>query len=894
MRHLSRCRSALALIALVLAAAPAAASRCTEEHGTQNGLEPRDLSFAESQYQLAGEALGQGKLDEAEALLEAALCIQERDAPDSLAVAGSRNRLGSVALNRGRLDLAEKFFESALAIRRKLRPESREVASSYNNLGNVALNRDELDLAWHRHQQALAIRQKLAPDSLTVAASLTNLGITALYRSELDLAQEYLERGLAIKRELAPGSATMAASLSSLGNLALRRGQPDAASELLEQALQIRQELAPDSHKVAHNLNMLGVVNLRLGELEVARDYSNRALTIYRRIAPGSLAMADVLDNLGAIALESGELEMASEHYLEAFSIGERLAPGGPAKSSILNRLGRVARRRGELDLAADYFARSLEALEGRVARLAASHDTRGDLRATYGHHYRDAIELMIDMGRAEQAFAVLERSRARSFLAMLAERDLALAADLPVELRARRRTIGERHDRIQSQIWGLDPATDGQAIEALVGQLVELRRERDDVAAEIRRASPRRAALRYPETVGVAAAREALDPGTVMLSYSVGEDRSEVFVLSPENGLEVHALAIGEKELRRQVELFREQIQIARTAGEGSGGKIFVEAASRRLYRLLIEPALQRVAGGERLLLIPDGPLHHLPFAALMGDEGYLAEWRPLHTILSATVYAQRRRGISGPVEESPFQLAAFGDPRYPRQDSGGTWTDRRLRSAVERGLALAPLPSSRREVAEIAGLYPAEAAAVYVGGEATEERVKSLGRGVRYLHFATHGFIDQRLPMSSGLALTIPEEFHEDRDNGLLQAWEIFESVRLDADLVVLSACGSSLGKEQGGDGLLSLTRAFQYAGARSVAATLWNVEDRVTAELMVRFYRHLKEGLSKDQALRSAQVELIREPIQIPGDDGELRDFDASAPYYWAAFQLTGDWQ
>jgi CHAT domain-containing protein len=130
-------------------------------------------------------------------------------------------------------------------------------------------------------------------------------------------------------------------------------------------------------------------------------------------------------------------------------------------------------------------------------------------------------------------------------------------------------------------------------------------------------------------------------------------------------------------------------------------------------------------------------------------------------------------------------------------------------------------------------------------------------------------------------GQEVWIPDGPPEGRDNGLLQAWEVFESVRLDADLVVLSACASALGEERGGEGLIGLTRAFQYAGARAVAATLWNVDDRATARLMTLFYRRLRAGAAKDEALRAAQVELRSDP-----------EVEASAPYYWAAFQIFGD--
>lgn len=175
----------------------------------------------------------------------------------------------------------------------------------------------------------------------------------------------------------------------------------------------------------------------------------------------------------------------------------------------------------------------------------------------------------------------------------------------------------------------------------------------------------------------------------------------------------------------------------------------------------------------------------------------------------------------------------------------------------------------------------------------------MKSLDPKTRILHLAAHGYTDEHLPSSSFVALTIPEDTssadaNPKRDNGLLQVWEIFEKVRLDADLVVLSACDTGLGEEQGGEGLIGLTRAFQYAGARTVMASLWSVQDQATSELMIRFYKHLRAGKSKDEALRQAQIELIRGPIEVVNEKGEKTLFDASAPYYWAGFQVYGDWQ
>jgi CHAT domain-containing protein len=255
-------------------------------------------------------------------------------------------------------------------------------------------------------------------------------------------------------------------------------------------------------------------------------------------------------------------------------------------------------------------------------------------------------------------------------------------------------------------------------------------------------------------------------------------------------------------------------------------------------------------------------------------------------------TVY-ETLRASEGAPSGSTTAVVAFGDPRYPKDlASSGETRDPILWSPGFRNFDWEPLPYSRREVERIAAVYPE--ARLYLGDDATEERAKSVARDARILHFATHGYIDDRAPLDSALVLTIPDGLPPGRDNGLLQVWEIFESVRLDADLVVLSACESALGRELSGEGLIGLTRAFQYAGARSVVASLWDVADQTTAELLTRFHHHLAAGLSKDAALRTAQIELMRQPIRITTAQGQTVETDASTPFFWAAFQLFGDWQ
>jgi CHAT domain-containing protein len=236
--------------------------------------------------------------------------------------------------------------------------------------------------------------------------------------------------------------------------------------------------------------------------------------------------------------------------------------------------------------------------------------------------------------------------------------------------------------------------------------------------------------------------------------------------------------------------------------------------------------------------------------------------------------------------------RVVGFGDPSYPRPLATGSPSSNATarsgrdssltgspapRGVLASGLELTPLSSSRTELEVLKRVYPGHAE-TWTGRDASEARVMSAAPGASVLHLACHGFVDERFPMESGLALAIDPGHGDAGDNGLLQAWEIFERLRLDADLVTLSACDTGLGQEDAGEGLLGLTWAFLYAGADSVLASLWSVSDASTAALMARFYRELSAGVPEAEALRRAQLALLDDP----------RD---RAPFYWAPFHLVG---
>lgn len=422
-------------------------------------------------------------------------------------------------------------------------------------------------------------------------------------------------------------------------------------------------------------------------------------------------------------------------------------------------------------------------------------------------------------------------------------------------------------------------PEQGSEKLEDLQGRLRDLRLEQAKIQERIQRSSPRLSSFAHPTPIDLAAARSTLDPGTVLLTYAVGESRSFLFVIQAEGtpgpGLSFYPLPVGRDSLTREVEAFRNLLAQPDTLLPA------LKQRARHLYDLLVRPAKRVIAKADRWVISPDGPLHSLPFAALASGNHYLVESKPVHIVASASVYKELKEKRPEP-STATVALLAVGDPAYPagleKQDE--TYGDPQVQTALRRGFRLGALPATRSEVQAISSLFPGTQ--VLLGSDATEEAIKSLAPKARRLHFACHGLLDERFPLNSALALSIPSKPEEGRDNGLLQAWEIFEELRLDADLVTLSACDSGLGKEIGGEGLVGLARAFQFAGARSVLASLWSISDSSTADLMKRFYGYLRNGKTKDEALRAAQMDQLR------GKSGSAH------PFYWAAFQLTGDWR
>jgi len=835
-------------------------------------------------------------------LFRESVAICEKAAPGGLYHSAYLTNRGACALDLGDLEGAERDDRAALRMMERL-DQRDEADAMLINLGDVLVERGDLAGGEALYQESLALAVRKSPGSNAEAIAAASLGEVALLRGDPAAAEAFFRRTLAIEEKINTRSDYHAMSLDRLGAAALARGDVAAADAFYRQSLEIIEKLQPGSLKVAAPLDGLGRLALRRDDPTAAAAYFERALAIREKVAPGGMDASGTLNGLGDAAAATGELDRAGEYYQKSLAVLERFSSDSILYAETLHDLGALSRRSGHLKEAEGYFGRAIDALESQKKKLGGTEEDRSLFEAGHQDYYRDYVEVLIELGKKDDAFRTLERSRARALLVLLAERDLVFSGDVPPELERESKLADAAYDRVQAELKELGTA-DKAKEEELRGRMRELRRQREQLAERLRQASPRYGALRHPRPLDLPGARAVLDPGTLLLSFSVGREKTYLFAVGAgpkQSNLSVFTLPIGEKTLRDSVKAFRKLIEWGEPSAE-------LTARARSLYDTLLRPAEARIAGCDRLLILSDGPLLTLPWAALARSSGgrpeYLVEWKPVHTGVSATVFAELKKERRRPASPS-IDVAAFGDPLYPKlperkvavkrgEDGPPTaenstdeeveeevsLDDAQLKSVVRGGFRFDPLPASRMEVEQIVRLYSPRAEA-FLGADATEEKAKTIGKDVPLIHFACHAVVNERFPLDSALAFSIPDHPREGQDNGLLQAWEIFEKVRIDADLVTLSACESGLGKEMGGEGLIGLTRAFQYAGARSVLASLWKVEDKATGELMKRFYEYLKAGKTKDEALRLAQIDLIHSPA-------------LAQPVSWAAFQISGDWK
>jgi CHAT domain-containing protein/predicted negative regulator of RcsB-dependent stress response len=816
--------------------------------------------------------------------------------------------IGSVYDDLGEPFTSLEYYEKALKVRRELRDERAE-SFTLTNMSIVLKSLGQYERAIEATGRALDIFSKIG-QKYGVAATLNILGAINDDLGDTESARNYYERAIKINREIkdSGGEATL---LNNIAVLEVQAGNNEKALELLNKSLQILRRIKAKRLE-SHVLVKIGEVWQIKGEPEKALEYFDLALPVLRETEDRSW-QSNVLYRLGEIYREAQNFSRAKKHFAEALRLN-REAGELSREWLVLLGLARTEKDLGDLPAAQEYIERAIRILENTRTNLKQQKFRRTYLSKKQDF-YSFYIDLLIkrhkkepDAGFDGLAFQASENARAKSLLESLGESRFDIREGIDSKLlekeKVLRQTINAKDSLRLSNLQNKRLKKAGE----FEKELTELLDQYDRLQSQIRRQNPQFATLTRPEPVSLPDVQaDLLDENTVLLEYSLGESASYLFLVTkssveiftlPKNA-EIEKVArrfiagiksFEEGDLRESTQQREARLRQAETDWTQQG---------KILSGILFGQISEKIRN-KRLLMVTPGILQYIPLAALPAPsekggsgESFLIERNEIVSLPSASVLSVLRANKRDQKSEKEISIAILADPVFSSKDvrlrrtgpvgidgpaAGGSKNkinSRQLRSDFSR------LRFSRIEAKAIENFVPPDRRVVALDFAASPNFVRNKEfQQAKIIHFATHGIINSDLPELSSIVLSMVDK-NGRRQNGYLRLTDIY-NLRLNADLIVLSACDSGLGKEIRGEGLIGLTRGFMYAGAESVVASLWKVEDRATAELMKKFYRAmLRDGQKPAAALRSAQVEM-------------LNDRRWNKPFYWAAFTLQGDWR
>ena len=846
---------------------------------------------------------------------EVVLAEWRRVESSTIMIAASLVDVGRTALKKGDWGRSEECFKEILAMRPKLPPRSIQIVVSLIYLGNISEDRGDLAAAETYYNDALAIEKMRPVNRVTsnLAVILSDLGTLAFERSNLADAEFNYRRALAIAEKLHPQSLIVADVLERLGDCLAERGKSAHAQKYQLRALAIREKLSSGSLLVAASLAGLGRIAGIQGNLAAATNYYQRALDIGEKLSPVPLEVANFLIGAGTLLREKKDFVGAEAHYRRALRIMDETGPGSVNHGETLAALAGVLRLQGKLDAAAELYQQALSDLEEKTV-LGGDEPDRLFYRADHDRYYKEYMELLLQLKDHQLAFQVLENSRARALVEMLKRSRVMLQSKFAPDL--------QRQERSLQQSPG-DHSRDSGAIEHEGEQSGNFDRKIGQFQMNLRQTHPDRMAtdptyadLAQPESLPVAQIQQLLDPETLLLEYSLGKESSYVWVIAADS-LSVYKLAPSEK-INRLALAFHRIVSTKVPAGNIGNAKQTVlsnteahyQTTSVELSRLVLGPVAHLISG-KRLVIVSDGALHFVPFSALPGPDSPHLPLVAEHEIVnlpSVSVLAQLRKSQEGRAKALK-EVAILADPVFDTKDSrvvlraetplkepGSLPTAHMqeqilskalIRSATDLNLKkdgrayLGRLIYTRKEAEAVMALAPAGKRMAALDFNASRSLASSAALSkYRIVHFATHGLLNTRHPELSGLVFSLVDEQGRPQ-NGFLKLQDIY-NLHLPVDLVVLSGCETGLGQPFSGEGLIGLTRGFMYAGSSRVIASLWSVSDLPTSELMAKFYKALlRDKMRPAAALRAAQIAMWKQK-------------QWKSPYYWAAFQIQGDWQ
>ena len=849
------------------------------------------------------------------------------------------SELGVVSYSRGDLIKSYDYFERAFNLFVETRDRNAQARCllfrgyTANAIGAVdqAMDhfheaRDQYRETGNRSGEALAITGegitnslerkdeeaiKLHGDAMVILTMIGDLqnqtlplnGIGQAYQdlNQTDLALDHYLKALKVSKQ-SRAIDFLPSALYQVASVYREKNDPKTALAYYEECAQLSRA-NKKSRMEAYALNEIATIYATQGTREQALHQYQKILRFYTSINDRR-GQALALNNIGDLYLSDGRKEEALAFYKRALPLSEQSNERGIEFTTRYN-VARAARDTGALDEARSHIEQTVDMIEAMRTNVA-SLDYRSSYFSGLRKHYDLYIDILMKLDQqrpgqkfAEQALLVSERARARALLDHLAEAGVDVNKDVDPALLKREREL-EGLLRAQAR-YQIETAA-AEISKSDMEQVERLKAEYESLQAQVRNQSRRYQALSEAKPLSIDQIQSQLRANDLLLEYTLGEERSYVWAvtsntlyayeLKPRSVLENATLDVYKLITARQVT--GESVDDQYQDRVDSADKQYYDKA-KSLSVLLLEP-VAGILEKKRLLVVTEGMLQWLPFAALPppdkeGPQDFLISDHEFVSLPSISALAAIR-AESKPT--SPRRgIVVFADPVFTSNDARMRNNDvqtaqsfANTQQPVFRGLEEATRGGKLRrlthasEEADLIVAAASNAAWVVEGFEASREKVMSDQiSNYSILHFATHGIVNTEHPELSGIILTMIKPDGSPTD-GFLQLHDVF-NLKLAADLTVLSACDTGLGKDVRGEDIIGLTRGLMFAGSRSVLASLWEVDDQATAVLMGHFYKAmLQDGLPPAAALRFAKEEVRKNPAW-------------SSPFFWAGFVLQGEY-
>ncbi|GGA17515.1 tetratricopeptide repeat protein [Okeania sp. KiyG1] len=797
------------------------------------------------------------------------------------------SNIGVVYDSLGEKQIALNYYQEALPILQEV-GDKRGEADTLNNIGAVYNDLGEKQIALNYYQQALLLSQQVG-DRAGEAITLNNIGGVYDSLGEKQTALNFYQKALPLRQQVGDkrGEAT---TLNNIGAVYNSLGEKQTALNFYQKALPLLQQVG-DRAGEATTLNNIGLVYDSLGEKQTALNYYQKALPRLQQVGDRA-GEATTLNNIGGVYDSLGEKQTALNYFQQALPLLQQVGNKGGEAGTFFN-IASLKARQGKLTESLTFIEKSLEIIEDLRTKIVAT-DLRTSYFATVQDEYQFYINLLMQLhkqnpneGYDSKALAASERSRARSLLDILAESGADIKTGVDPQLLAQEKQLLQKLNTLdqarQLNTPGYNPHELKQQIETLSNQLQQLE-------VKIKQNSPRYANLKYPEPLTASEIqKQVIDKETILLQYSLGEDRSYLWLVTP---TEISSYELPPRvEIEELAKQFREEITSLSPVPE----------TGNKLSEILLSPVANKLEN-KRILIVADGILQTIPFAALPLPQNLnQTNYQPLivnHEIVtlpSASSIDILREQVKDRTL-APKKVAVIADPVFedndPRfqtisQPKKETENNDLTRMALKRsiedflGSSFNRLEGTRQEAEAILALVPDNLEQIFLDFDANRETaINPKLSEYQIVHLATHGLLNETQPELSGLVLSLYDKTGKGKP-GFLQLNDIF-NLEMPAELVVLSACKTGIGEEIRGEGLVSLTRGFMYAGAKRVVVSLWSVADNSTSKLMQNYYRKMLE-MDKNpvEAMRETQLEM-------------LSSENWKAPYYWAPFVVQGEWK